>query len=109
MNTMTGSFEDDCIQQSNQSKALTDRIHTYIPLYNIYLHITTHEGVMGSLQWVCCMLTCALRGVNTFRKRQSSETFVGHTIFGSPHGTGCGQPGGSALVWRMPGHGLGGL
>ena len=55
------------------------------------------------------MLTCALRGVNTFRKRQSSETLIGHTIFGSPHGTDCGQPGGSAVVWRMPDHGLGGL
>ena len=57
----------------------------------------------------CCVLTCALRGVNTFRKRQSSETLKGHAIFGNPQGTGCGQPGGSAVVWRMPDHGLGGL
>ena len=57
----------------------------------------------------CCVLTCALRGVNTFRKRQFSETLNGHTIFGNPQGTGCGQPGGSAVVWRMPDHGLGGL
>ena len=55
------------------------------------------------------MLTCALSGVNTFRKRQSSETLLGHTIFGSIHGINCGHPGGSAVVWRMPGHGLGGL
>ena len=59
--------------------------------------------------WVHYLLTCALSGVNTFRKRQSSETLNGHTIFGSPQGTGCGQPGGSAVVWRMPDHGLGGL
>ena len=55
------------------------------------------------------MLTCTLSGVNTFKKRQSSETFTGHTIFGKPQGTGCGHPGGSAVVWRTPDHGLGGL
>ena len=84
--------------------------YTYAPLYNNTQHIHGSSRTAYRIpHWAYCMLTCALRGVNTFRKRQSSETFVGHTIFGSIHGINCGQPGGSAVVWRIPGHGLGGL
>ena len=53
----------------------------------------------------------AVSGVKTLRKRQSSLTFLGQRIWlsGSLHGMVCGQPGGSVLVWRIPGQGNGGL
>ena len=53
----------------------------------------------------------AFRGVKTFRKRQSSLMVLGQrrSGMGSLHGIVCGQPGGSVVVWRIPGHGSGGL
>ena len=54
-------------------------------------------------------LTLALSGVNTFRYKQSSETFVGQTSEGRPQGIDWGQPGGSSVVCNIPGHGKGGL
>ena len=54
-------------------------------------------------------LTLALSGVNTFRYKQSSETFVGQTSEGRPQGIDWGQPGGSSVVCSIPGQGKGGL
>ena len=51
----------------------------------------------------------AVSGVKTLRKRQSSLIVFGQRMLGVGRRQSCGQPGGSVVHWRMPGHGNGGL
>ena len=53
----------------------------------------------------------AVRGMKTLRKRQSSLMVLGQrkSGVGRMQGICCGQPGGSVVHWRMPGHGNGRL
>ena len=79
-------------------------VYMYIVLFTAMKFPPWKKAMTGSLE-----VGVAVSGVKTLRKRQSSLSVLGQRMLGVGNMQFCGQPGGSVVHWRMPGHGNGGL